>query len=132
LKYEDWARQFLEEAKAKIPDVKKQNEITHAGAEVMAQEIRKAAKQHHYSNRTEALHMADDIHVADGDITGTINGTTTVGFYEKGHIARFLNDGTKFIKADHWLDVAIEQAKPKVIAVMFKKYKEVTNNDAGR
>ena len=131
MKYEDWARQFLEEAKAKIPDVKKQNQITHSGAEVMAQEIRKAAKQHHYSNKTEALHMADDIHVVDGDITCTINGTTTVGFYEKGHIARFLNDGTKFIKADHWLDVALEQAKPKVISAMVKKYKEVTRDDAG-
>lgn len=131
MKYEDWARKFLEEAKAKIPDVDKQSQITHAGAEVLADEIKKAAKQHHYTDSKVTVHMADDIHIADGDITGAKNGTTTVGFYTKGHIARFLNDGTKFIKADHWLDVALEQAKPKVISAMVKKYKEVTRDDAG-
>ncbi|MCT6888766.1 MAG: HK97 gp10 family phage protein [Lactobacillus sp.] len=130
MKYEDWTKQFLAKVKNKIPDVDKQGQITRAGAEVLADEIKKAAKQHHYTNRTEELHMADDLHVVDGDITGEINGTTTVGFSKKGHIARFLNDGTKFVKGDHWLDVAIEQAKPKIISEMAKKYKEVTNNDA--
>lgn len=131
MKFEDFANQFLADAKKKIPDSQNQEQITQAGAEVLKKEIHNAAMQHHHSNNSEATHLADDIHVVSGDIAGEHNGASTVGFAKKGHIARFLNDGTKYIKADHWFDVAVEKAKPDVIAAMEKKFKEVTRNDAG-
>lgn len=131
MKFEDFANQFLAEAKKKIPNSKDQEQITQAGADVLKKEIHNSAMQHHHSNNSEATHLADDIHIISGDIAGEHNGAATVGFAKKGHIARFLNDGTKFIKGDHWFDVAVEKAKPEVIAAMEKKFKEVTRNDAG-
>lgn len=131
MKFEDFANQFLADAKKKIPNSQNQEQITQAGAEVLKKEIHNAAMQHHHSNNSEVTHLADDIHVVSGDIAGGHNGASTVGFAKKGHIARFLNDGTKYIKGDHWFDVAVEKAKPDVIAAMEKKFKEVTRNDAG-
>ena len=130
MKFEDFANQFLAEAKKKIPDSKDQEQITQAGAFVLKNKIHDAAIQHHLSHNADTKHMADDISVVAGDITGEHNGATTVGFESKGYIARFLNDGTKYIKGDHWYDVAVQQAKPDVIAAMAKKFKEVTKNDA--
>jgi HK97 gp10 family phage protein len=126
MKYEDWSEQFLADVKKKIPDVKQQEEITQAGANVFKNAIHDKAKQLHYS-KAHDNHLADDVHVETGDITGKHNGTTTVGFHKKGHIARFLNDGTKFRKGDHWYDTAVEQAKPKVYKAMAKKMKEIEN-----
>lgn len=131
MKFEDFANQFLADAKKKIPNSQNQEQITQAGAEVLKKEIHNAAMQHHHSNNSEVTHLADDIHVVSGGIGGEHNGASTVGFAKKGHIARFLNDGTKYIKGDHWFDVAVEKAKPDVIAAMEKKFKEVTRNDAG-
>lgn len=131
MKFEKFANQFLADAKKKIPNSRNQEQITQAGADVLKKQIHNAAMQHHHSNNSEAIHLADDIHVVSGDIAGEHNGASTVGFAKKGHIARFLNDGTKYIKGDHWFDVAVEKAKPDVIAAMEKKFKEVTRNDAG-
>lgn len=131
MKFEDFANQFLADAKKKIPNSQQQEQITQAGAEVLKKEVHDAAMQHHHSNNLDDTHMADDIHIVSGDITGEHNGASTVGFAKKGHIARFLNDGTKYIKGDHWFDVAVEKAKPDIIAVMEKEFKEVTKNDAG-
>lgn len=130
MKFEDFANQFLAEAKKKIPDSHNQEKITQAGADVLKKEIHDAAMQHHHSNNSDATHLADDIYVVSGDIVGEHNGASTVGFAKKGYIARFLNDGTKYIKGDHWFDVAVEKAKPDVIAAMEKRFKEVTKNDA--
>lgn len=130
MKFEDFANQFLADAKKRIPDSHNQEKITQAGADVLKKEIHDAAMQHHHSNNSDATHLADDIYVVSGDIVGEHNGASTVGFAKKGYIARFLNDGTKYIKGDHWFDVAVEKAKPDVIAAMEKKFKEVTKNDA--
>lgn len=130
MKFEDFANQFLADAKKKIPNSQNQEQIAKAGALVLKNKIHDAAVQHHLSHNADAKHMADDIHIVAGDITGEHNGATTVGFESKGYIARFLNDGTKYIKGDHWYDVAVEQSKPDVMLAMAKKFKEVTNNDA--
>lgn len=124
MQYEEWVKQFLAEAKSKIPDTKEQEEITKAGAEVVKDAIHEKAKQLHYSNAKDE-HLADDIHVETGDITGKHNGKTTVGFVKKGYIARFLNDGTKFRKGDHWYDTALKEAEPRVYEAMAKKMKEI-------
>lgn len=124
MQYEEWIKQFLEEAKSKIPDAKQQEEITKAGAEVLANAISDKAKQLHYSKAKDD-HLADDIHVEPGDITGEHNGKTTVGFAKKGYIARFLNDGTKFRKGDHWYTTAVQEIEPEVYAAMAKKMKEL-------
>lgn len=126
MKYEDWTKQFLADVQKKIPNAEQQEEITQAGAEVLANAIHDKAKQLHYS-KAKDKHLADDIHVQTGDITGKHNGTTTVGFENKGYIARFLNDGTKFRKGDHWYDATVREVEPKVYEAMAKKKKEIEN-----
>ncbi|OIK55723.1 phage head-tail adapter protein [Oenococcus oeni] len=61
----------------------------------------------HYYN----LKSGDDPHLADSvideatNISGETDVTSIVGFSnKKAYIARFLNDGTKFIKGDDYLD----------------------------
>lgn len=114
----------MADVQKKIPDAKAQEEITQAGAEVLKDAIHDKAKQLHYS-KAHDNHLADDIDVKTGDITGKHNGVTTVGFVKKGYIARFLNDGTKFSKGDHWYDTALKEAEPKVYEAMAKKKKEI-------
>ncbi|RMC47715.1 HK97-gp10 family putative phage morphogenesis protein [Lactobacillus sp. ESL0225] len=124
MQYDEWVKQFLADVQKKIPDAKEQEEITKAGAEVLANAISDKAKKLHYSKAKDE-HLADDIHVQDGDITGDHNGKTTVGFAKKGYIARFLNDGTKFRKGDHWYDTTVKEVEPKVYEAMAKKMKEI-------
>lgn len=117
----------MEDAKKDVPDEKDQTEITKAGAEVLANALHDKARQMHYSKEENPKygHLADDIHVEAGDITGEQNGASTVGFSDKAYIARFLNDGTKFRKGDHWYDATVEQTKGEMYQAMDKKYKEL-------
>ena len=66
--------------------------------------------------------MSEDISSAAGDIDGDHNGSSTVGFHNKAYIARFLNDGTKYIRADHFVDNARDDAKDAVFAAEAEKY----------
>ncbi|MGX5377569.1 HK97 gp10 family phage protein [Ligilactobacillus sp. LYQ135] len=70
-----------------------QAEITKAGADVIAPELARVTPE---SNRN-SKHLKDSIVTQAKDIDGQKNGTSVVGYTEdKGYIARFMNDGTKF------------------------------------
>lgn len=101
---DDWADNQL---KAYSLSISEQAQITRAGAEVLRQHIADYLKSHHYTNRKtgEESHLADSV-IADAvNELGKVDGSSMVGFPpEKGYIARFLNDGTKYIKGDDFID----------------------------
>ena len=131
-KFDEWAKEFAQKVKTNIPDKDVQTRITKAGADVLADAIRDSARKNHHTNAIEIdpPHMSDDVHSIGEHIDGTKDGTSTVGFYHKGYIARYLNNGTKTIHADHWYDKAFNGAKPDVFAAMDQQYKkELSHHD---
>lgn len=96
-------------------------EITNEGAKVFQKELAETTKRLHYSDSENPKegHMADNVIVKKGE-----NGTALVGF--KGiHAlkAMWLNDGTKKIKADHF--VTNLQNSDEVKQKVFKAEKEI-------
>lgn len=70
-----------------------QAEITKAGADAIAPELARVTPE---SNRN-SKHLKDSIVTQAKDIDGQKNGTSVLGYTEdKGYIARFMNDGTKY------------------------------------
>lgn len=92
-------------------------EINRAGAEVLEQKLKEAVEAKH--NRTGG--MAGSVGI-DTEPTGA----SKVGF-DKDHayIARFLNDGTKHIIADHFVDQTREAAKDAIFAAQVKAYRRI-------
>lgn len=132
VKFDEWADEFTKKVKSTLPDKDVQSRITKAGADVLANAISNAAKTKHHSNGLDIKHphMSDDVHSIGEALDGHKDGTSTVGFYYKGYIARFLNDGTKTIHGDHWYDRAFNSAKPEVFAAMDEQYKrELSHHD---
>ena len=119
---EQWLKQVSKAAQLSISD---QEKITKAGADVYAKELAETTKEKHPNTKGDGGkygHLSEDIRSAAGDIDGDHNGSSTVGFHNKAHIARFLNDGTKYIRGDHFVDNAREDAKDAVFAAEAEKY----------
>ena len=97
-----------------VPDLVKRKAMTKAGAEVLAENLRKETKARHYQacrKIGKVKHLADSIDVDNRDVDGIDNGNSVTGFTgrdESGinhaRIARFLNDGTKYIAGDSFVD----------------------------
>ena len=97
-----------------VPDLVKRKAMTKAGAEVLAENLRKETKARHYQAGQKigkVKHLADSIDVDNRDVDGIDNGNSVTGFTgrdESGinhaRIARFLNDGTKYIAGDSFVD----------------------------
>ena len=118
---------FLDDAtRASLKSAADREIVSRAGAKALAVEYGKAATAKHYSSRTEGdPHMADLVKYQNGDIDGIRDGSATVGFGDKGHIARFLNDGTVYRPGDHFIDTARREAIPAVVAAETKAYKRL-------
>ncbi|KMO88170.1 head-tail connector protein [Lacticaseibacillus rhamnosus] len=117
-----WLEQVSKAAQLSISD---QEKITKAGADVYAKELAETTKEKHPNTKGDGGkhgHLSEDIRSAAGDIDGDHNGSSTVGFHNKAHIARFLNDGTKHIRGDHFVDNARDDAKDAVFAAEAEKY----------
>ena len=96
-------------------------EITNEGAKVFQKELAETTKRLHYSKKENLPkgHMADNVIVEKGE-----NGTYLVGFKDfHGVKAMWLNDGTKKIKADHF--VTNLQNSDEVKQKVFKAEKEI-------
>ena len=109
-------------------------EVTDAGARVLADHLKTVTKQKHYRTRIKgqaSTHLANQITHQSTDADGEKNGISTVGFSDKAYIARFLNDGTKYIPGDHFVDNARQEAKQRVIAAEAVKYQELTRRKWG-
>ena len=109
--------------------------ITGVGAEVLSQHLENVTKEKHYRTRIKGrsdTHLADSITYRRTNIDGVRTGVSTVGFTpEKAHIARFLNDGTKYIAADHFVDNARIEAKPEVVAAETEAYQKLIRRKWG-
>ena len=122
---DEWLKQVSKAAQLSIED---QEKITKAGADVLADKLKEATKAKHPNtkgNGGKYGHLSDDIISAKGDIDREHNGTSTAGFGDKAFVARFLNDGTKSIRGDHFVDNARDDAKNDVFAAEAEEYQAI-------
>ncbi|GAX06946.1 hypothetical protein IWT25_02294 [Secundilactobacillus pentosiphilus] len=115
-----------------IPSTTKKVVMTTAAGEVLRGELAKTTRAKHYQeNRTKGVkHLADSVELNPNDIGGEVNGSTVVGFTGKdginhGRIARFLNDGTKKIVGDQFVDHSREIARPLMLKAEYEAYKKL-------
>ena len=126
-----WLKQVSKAAELSISD---QEKITKAGADVYAKELAETTKEKHPNTKGDGGkygHLSEDINSKTGDVDGDHNGSSTVGFGNKAFIARFLNDGTKYIRGDHFVDNARDDAKDAVFAAEAAKYQEIIAKSNG-
>lgn len=122
---EEWLKQVSKAAKLSIND---QEKITKAGADVYAKKLAETTKEKHPNTKGTGGkygHLSEDISGKKSDIDGDHNGSSTVGFGDKAFVARFLNDGTKKIHGDHFVDNARDDAKDAVFAAEAEKYEAI-------
>lgn len=118
--------------------VEEREEVTQAQADVLVDNLQKATKSKHYSERKvskkDIQHLADSI--TSGNLEGTKeDGDTAVGFTTKdanhARIARMLNDGTKKMKGDSFYDEARDSATDKVQQVGAEVLKKIQDKKMG-
>lgn len=120
-----WLKQVSKAAELSISD---QEKITKSGADVFSKKLTEVTKEKHPNTKGDGGkygHLSEDINSKAGDIDGDHNGSSTVGFGNKAYIARFLNDGTKNIRGDHFVDNARDDAKDAVFAAEAEKYEAI-------
>lgn len=119
---------WLEQAHNLVPDEAQQERITKAGAKVLASKLTQATREKHYSNHNHEKygHMADNVSYQSTDIDGEHDGSSIVGWTNKYHDmnAMRLNDGTKHIKADHFVDQNLEDSQDAVFEAELKEYQK--------
>lgn len=118
--------------------IEEREEITQAGADVLAKNLKQATKDagHYNANREvgKMTHLADSVDV--GNLDGTkADGSTAVGFTRKdanhARIARFLNDGTRFIQGDSFIDNARDNSSDEVLTAQSKVFKRIVEGKRG-
>lgn len=122
---EQWLEQVSKAAQLPISD---QEKITKAGADVYAKKLAETTKEKHPDTKGTGGkygHLSEDISSATGDIDKEHNGNSVAGFGDKAFIARFLNDGTKKIHGDHFVDNARDDAKDAVFAAEQEEYEAI-------
>lgn len=129
---DDLDKQFngwLEQVHGLIPSADQSSEITAAGAEVLAKNLKAAAP---VSKRKEEKygHLKDNVTFQASDVGGEKNGNSTVGFAQKAYVARWLNDGTIKMPATHWADNVRKESADEVFAAQRKKYDELIGGDS--
>lgn len=82
--------------------------ITGAGAKVFEEKLTNETNAKHRSNHKDKAygHAADHVTMQAGNVDGTKTGVSSVGWDNAYHAMNMqrLNDGTKKIKADHFVD----------------------------
>jgi HK97 gp10 family phage protein len=120
-----WQKQVEKAAKL---TAKQQEKITKAGADVLASKLTEATRAKHPNTKGSGGkygHLSDDIASSTGDADGKHDGKSVVGFTKKEFVARFLNDGTKYIRGDHFVDNARDDAKDAVFEAEAAEYKKI-------
>lgn len=123
---------WLREVNKLVPDIKNREKITRAGGEVYKLELEKVTRAKHYQENRDTSkieHLADSIELSGTNIDYIRDGTTLVGFTAKGinhaRIARLLNDGTKYIKGDHFVDDTRRSAHRLVLEAQYAEYQRL-------
>lgn len=87
--------------------IDEQAKVTKAGAEAYRDILAETTLREHHTTMTHdnRKHLSDDIIVKATNVDGQKNGVSTVGWEDgmNATIARWLNDGTKKIKGDHFV-----------------------------
>ncbi|MCI1850048.1 HK97-gp10 family putative phage morphogenesis protein [Schleiferilactobacillus harbinensis] len=120
-----WLKQVSKAAQLSIKD---QEKITKAGADVLATKLTEDTKAKHPDTKGDGGaygHLSDDISSSTGDIDKEHNGKSVAGFGNKAFVARFLNDGTKKLRGDHFVDNARDDAKNDVFAAEQAEYNKI-------
>ncbi|WP_240410774.1 HK97 gp10 family phage protein [Limosilactobacillus vaginalis] len=121
-----------------IPNQAKRKAMTAAGATVLAEALKKETRKRHYQAGRKigkVKHLVDSITFENKDVDGVDNGNSVAGFTGKdesginhGRIARFLNDGTKYITGDSFVDNTRRASVAAVFEAERKIYEEGGNN----
>lgn len=122
---DQWLKQVSKAAQLSIKD---QEKITKAGADVLADKLQETTKEKHPDTKGSGGkygHLSEDISSATGDIDKEHNGNSVAGFGDKAFVARFLNDGTKKIHGDHFVDNARDDAKDAVFTAEQEEYEAI-------
>lgn len=135
--FDSQVNDFIHQMRRLVPDKDTQRKMTSAGAQYMAKELSMDTKAKHYDAKHHipkkfrgkaVAHLADSVDYTDTNLDGAVDGTSTVGFkgastsgVNHARIARFLNDGTKKMHGDHF----VEHAREDHANDMFKKMHDV-------
>ncbi|MCC6117646.1 HK97 gp10 family phage protein [Lactiplantibacillus plantarum] len=123
---------WLKDVHKLVPNEAEQERITKAGAKKLADNLTEVTRKKHYSSHKDKKygHMADNISYQSTDIDGEHDGSSIVGWTNKFHDmnARRLNDGTKHIKADHFVDENLADSQDDVFNAMLDEYKKGDND----
>ena len=120
-----WLKQVSKAAQLSVSD---QEKITKAGADVYAKKLAEVTKEKHPNTKGTGGkygHLSEDISSATGDIDKEHNGSSVAGFGDKAFVARFLNDGTKKIHGDNFVDNARDDAKDAVFTAEQEEYEAI-------
>ena len=124
----DQLASWLKDVHKLVPDEAEQEKITEAGAKKLADNLTEVTRKKHYSSHKDEKygHMADNISYQSTDIDGEHDGSSIVGWTNKFHDmnAMWLNDGTKHIKADHFVDENLADSQDDVFNAMLNEYKK--------
>lgn len=130
-----------------IPNQTERKAMTAAGAKVLVEALKKETRlQHYQANRKigKVKHLADSITFDNKDVDGIDNGNSIVGFTGRGdsginhaRIARFLNDGTKYIAGDSFVDKTRRSSSLEIFEAQKRVYEGLggggdgTTNNSG-
>ena len=119
---------WLKDVHKLVPDEEEQEKITKAGAKKLAENLTEVTRKKHYSNHRDEKfgHMADNVSYQSTDVDGERDGSSIVGWTNKYHDmnAMRLNDGTKHIRADYFVDKNLEDSQDDVFNAMLEEYKK--------
>ncbi len=121
----EWADHLEEAYNQPVED---QAKITEAGAKVLKKNMEDYVRSHHYTHRKtgEDPHLADSVIETPTNVDGKVEVPSTVGFDpKKGYIARFLNDGTKYIRGDDFLDKVRNASKPAIFQAENEEFQKI-------
>lgn len=117
-----------------VPNQAKRKAMTAAGAAVYTEALKETTRSRHFQAGRKigkVKHLADSITFENKDVDGVDNGNSVAGFTgrdESGinhaRIARFLNDGTKYITGDSFVDETRLASVEAVFAAEKKVYDE--------
>lgn len=133
MELDDALDKWLHEVNKLIPDVKQRQKITLVGAGVYKKQLYDITKSKHYdknhTDTSKVAHLADSIETSGTNIDYIRDGSSLVGFTKKGinhaRIARLLNDGTKFIPGDHFVEDARRSSRQAVLAAQYAEYQRL-------
>lgn len=112
---QDQLNKWFKQISSRIPSTEDSRSITSSGAAVLADHIRRNTPKSDHDDK-EYPHLRDAVTFQDSDIGDQKNGNSVVGFGKKAYIARFVNDGTKKMVGNHFVDHARKESEAEILA----------------